>query len=85
MVEMKKKISASLLANDFGVGKTYTYQMAVLLAAIRQEKRASVAGASEPEYRPTLLVVPNAILEQVYRETTKNFGPELTIKSLLRK
>lgn len=80
ITEREENIGTSLLANDFGVGKTYTYQMAVLLAAIRQEKRASVAGAPEPEYRPTLLVVPNAILEQVYRESTNSFGPELTIK-----
>ena len=65
-------LRGSLLANDPGTGKTYTYLMAIVLAARRQEAEAKRTG-KKPHYSPTLVVCPNTVLGPTF-DAAKQIG-----------
>lgn len=55
-----------LLANGCGVGKTVTFLLSIVLTArVREEEGFGVLNAL---YRPSLVVLPPAIVEQAFYE-----------------
>jgi hypothetical protein len=69
MLDMEQgPLKGSLLANNVGTGKTFTYLALVHMAAMQLERRADMG--EEVEFLPTLIIVPNNIISQVYTEAT---------------
>ena len=65
--EKASLVPATILANDVGTGKTFTYLMAIHVGAICKSRKETAV------YRPTLLIAPNKTIDQVVKEATRTF------------